>query len=120
MVITEFKLIEDTFGEPWIRVTYDWENNSDDTFSPYITYTLYGFQDNVQTRLKTSIYSFHRSVFEMGRKKVLVKPGGKVKDVYDIVPIDDINKPLLIELSRYLNGKLETLSFTIEDLNDYK
>jgi hypothetical protein len=56
----------------------------------------------------------------MGRKKVLVKPGGKVKDVYDIVPIDDINKPLLIELSRYLNGKLETLSFTIEDLNDYK
>ncbi len=113
MTIRGFEVIKDYQGEDLLKVIYDWKNNSQETRSPFMTFSLKAFQNGVETT-----DSIHMSEdLDLGSGQKDVKAGGVITDVEDGIGIDDISQPLTLELSELFSFSDEVYEYEIEDLN---
>ena len=96
----------------FLRVDYDWENTGKEKSSPFMTFSLTGFQDGVETN---SDYYFSDNL-DLGKGQKEVKSGGKIIDAQEPVGIDDIDKPIDIELNESFSFDENTYTLVIKDL----
>lgn len=109
MTITEFSLGTDYDGNDALIITYDWENSSDESASPFITFDLKAFQDNVQT---DDTFMVEGVDLESSQKEV--KPEGKIEGAHDAVGINDMTQPLELELEELFSFDDDVYSITID------
>ncbi|AXY24778.1 hypothetical protein CL176_01405 [Suicoccus acidiformans] len=113
ITFTDFELGNDYEGNPVLIITYDWENVSDKEMIPFMSYSLTGYQDGVETSTVGYVEGLN---LETGQKNV--KPGGKVTDAQTTIGIEDLNKPLLLEIKEFFSFE-SGYDYAIElDLND--
>jgi hypothetical protein len=93
MTITDYSLGTDYEGNDALIVTYDWENSSDESASPFMTFMLKGFQDNVETE---DVFMVDGADIGAGQKEV--RPEGKIEGAHTVVGINDLDQPLELEL----------------------
>lgn len=94
MTIQSYELSTDMDGNDALVINYDWENTSDETLSPFMTFMLKGFQNNVET----SDDLFMVEAVDLGVGQSEVRPGGVIEGATDQVAIDDLSVPLELEL----------------------
>lgn len=117
VVITELKVVSTAEEKKdALRITYDFTNtegkDKDETM-PIFTVRFKAFQNGVET--EEFVLSLQ---VDLTKRIASVKPGEQIIGVQDAVSIDDMNAPLLLELSLY--GDDEVYSLEINDLNEYK
>lgn len=106
---TGARIEKDFSGIDALVLTYDWENTGTEAQSPYVTFSLKGFQDGVETEPFTVVMDSN-----IGEGQREVKAGGKISGAETIVGISDINKPLDIELDEWLSfSKAKLIETTI-------
>lgn len=115
IVFTEYKIIKDTNNKPVLRVTYNWKNNDDKSAYPFMTFSLKGFQDKVETDNMVMVLNN----VDLGKGQKEIKPGGEIKGAHTIVGIESLDKPLTLELDKSISFKKKP--FTVElNLKDIK
>ena len=114
ITIKEFLTGESYDGDPILIVNYDWENTGEEANMPFMTFSLKGFQDGVETN--DNVFVVDGVDLGIGQKEV--KSGGKITDAQTVVGIDDMDKPLELELSESLSFNNTTYTYTIDDLNN--
>jgi len=108
LTITDLQLSTDYEGNNVLVYTYNWENTGEDATMPSMSFTMNGFQNNVQT----SSVSFVEGVnLEAGQKEV--RQGGKIEGAQNSVGIDDMSQPLDLELEETFSFSGNTYSTTI-------
>ncbi|MEI3600179.1 MULTISPECIES: DUF5067 domain-containing protein [unclassified Oceanobacillus] len=98
MTIQSYSLGVDYDGKDALIIEYDWVNNSDESASPFMTFMLKGFQDGVET---DEVFMVDDVDLSIGQKEV--RPGGSIEGAQDIVGIDDLSKPLELELDELMS-----------------
>ena len=115
IVFTEYKIVKDTNNKPVLRVTYNWKNNDDKSAYPFMTFSLKGFQDKVETDNMVMVLNN----VDLGKGQKEIKPGGEIKGAHTIVGIESLDKPLTLELDKSISFKKKP--FTVElNLKDIK
>ena len=115
LTIKEFKIVADDEGNKGLKYTYDWENTGDKSNMPFMTFDLKGFQDGVETDDKI----FMANDVDLGIGQKEVRKGGKVT-AEGVVDIDDMNKPLELELTESFSFSDDSYELVIEDLSKYE
>jgi|SRR5690625_610973 len=98
ITVQNYSLGTDYEGNDALIIEYDWVNNSDESVSPFITFTLKGFQDGVET---DDVFMVDGVDLSIGQKEV--RPGGEIEGAQDVVGIDDISKTLELELDELIS-----------------
>lgn len=93
LTIQKYSLGVDYEGDSALIIEYDWVNNSEDSTSPFMTFMLKGFQDDVETDDAIMVEDVDLGV---GQKEV--RPGGAIEGAQSTVGITDTTKPLELEL----------------------
>lgn len=93
MTIQGYSLASDYEGKNALIIDYDWVNNSDEAASPFVTFELKGFQNNVETE---DVFMVDGVDLGTGQKEV--RPEGTIVGAQDIVGIDSLDEPLELEL----------------------
>lgn len=109
MTITNFSLGVDYEGNDALIIEYDWENTSEESASPFMTFHLKAFQDNVETDDAIMVDGVDLGI---GQKEI--KSGGEVTGAQDIVGIEDLDQPLELELEELFSFDDEVYSTTID------
>ena len=93
LTIQKYSLGVDYEGNSALIIEYDWVNNSEDSTSPFMTFMLKGFQDDVETDDAIMVEGVDLGV---GQKEV--RPSGVIEGAQSTVGISDTTKPLELEL----------------------
>lgn len=96
--ITGYKIIKTYNGKEALKIIYDFTNTSDEEASANFSLKFNAYQDGVETDNVLLADDLNRST---GNKKA--KPGACVKNCEDAVGIDDMSKPLRLELSKWIS-----------------
>ncbi|MFL2134826.1 MAG: DUF5067 domain-containing protein [Ruoffia tabacinasalis] len=110
--ITDLSIADDYEGNQALVITYDWENNSEDSKSPYLTFSAKGFQDGVETDSAIFVDGV-----DLGKGQKEVKSGGKISGAHTTVGIEDMSKPLLLEIDELITFNKDPYYMEI-DLNE--
>lgn len=113
ITIQSYSISQDYDGDPALIVTYDWVNTSDDSASPFMTFNLKGFQNNVETG-----DSFMVDDVDLGIGQREVRPEGEVTGAQTTVGIDDMDAPLELELDILFSFADDTSYVTTLDLSE--
>lgn len=116
ITITELKVVKNWEGGHGLRISYDWTNTGDEGTMASLTFSMKGFQDDVET--SGYVVMSDDVDFEPGQK--VVKPGGVITGAHDAVPIDDMAKPLLLELTELFSWDDTAYIYQIDDLSKYE
>lgn len=108
ITINNIKLSKDFNEKDVLVIDYDWENTSEESSSPFITFSIKGYQDNVETD-----YSVYVEDVDMEKGQKDVKPGGKIEGAQTTIGIEKMDQPLELELTRLLAVDKEIYSVTI-------
>lgn len=114
MVVTELRIVDTWDETKALRITYDWKNTSEKEMTPAFCFLFKSFQNKVEVEGITI-----SDDIDLGPGQKMVKPGGEIKGAHDGVPIEDMNQPLLIELSELFSLDDVVYSLEIADLNEY-
>lgn len=98
LTIQNYSLGVDYEGNNALIIEYDWVNNSDDSTSPFMTFMLKGFQDDIET---DDVIMVEGVDLGIGQKEV--RPGGIIEGAQSTVGISDTTKPLELELDEVLS-----------------
>jgi len=98
LTIQKYSLGVDYEGNNALIIEYDWVNNSEDTASPFMTFMLKGFQDDVETDDAIMVEGVDLGI---GQKEV--RPGGVIEGAQSAVGISDTTKPLELELDELIS-----------------
>lgn len=112
ITFTNFELVKDFDGNDVLKYTYDWENTSDETIAPFMTYSLRGFQNGVETD-----YAGFTEEVDLSIGQRDVRPGGSIQAAEGEVGVEDVNSPLELELQEAFSWSDEAYS-TVIDLNE--
>lgn len=93
LTIQKYSLGVDYEGNNALIIEYDWVNNSEDSASPFMTFMLKGFQDDVETDDAIMVEGV-----DLGTGQKEVRPGGVIEGAQSTVGISDTTKPLELEL----------------------
>jgi len=93
LTIQKYSLGVDYEGNNALIIEYDWVNNSEDSATPFMTFMLKGFQDDVETEDAIMVEGVDLGI---GQKEV--RPGGVIEGAQSTVGISDTTKPLELEL----------------------
>ena len=93
LTIQKYSLGVDYEGNNALIIEYDWVNNSEDSASPFMTFMLKGFQDDVETDDAIMVEGVDLGI---GQKEV--RPGGIIEGAQAAVGISDTTKLLELEL----------------------
>lgn len=115
MTLTAFSVVKDYQDKSVLKITYDWKNNGSETTSPFLSFTLKGFQNGVET---DSMVIFSDSI-DLGSGQKEVKPGAAITGAETGIAISDMNEPLLLELSELFSFDDKVFSMTIDNLAAY-
>ena len=107
-------LIIQSSNKKALKITYKFTNKSDDVLQPYLQANFRGFQDDVET---DSVYAADDINFSVKSKDV--KPGASLENCQTAVGIDDMSKPLTLEVSKLISFGNVTYSVTL-DLSQIK
>lgn len=110
--ITDLSIADDYEGNQALVITYDWENNSEGSKSPYLTFSAKGFQDGVETDSAIFVDGV-----DLGKGQKEVKSGGKISGAHTTVGIEDMSKPLLLEIDELITFNKDPYYMEI-DLNE--
>lgn len=94
ITVQGYELSTDMDGKDALVIHYDWENTSEETASPFMTFIFKGFQNGVETG--DDIFMVEGVDLSVGQSEV--RPGGKVEGASDTVAIEDLSVPLELEL----------------------
>lgn len=113
--IDELKLVEDLDGKPLLKFTYTWSHSKSDVSSPMFTFRLLGFQEDKQTEIRLAVS------MEVDQKALLeeVAAGKEVKGDGSVI-IDDVSKPMTLQLTPVVNLDNTIYTYEIPDLNALK
>ena len=114
IVFTEYKIIKSTDNKPVLRVTYNWKNNDDKPVAPFMSFSLKGFQDKVETDNMVPVIEN----VDLGKGQKEIKPGGEIKGAHAIVGIESLDKTLTLELDEFVsfNKKPFTVELNLKDI----
>lgn len=115
ITVTELKIVDTWDETQCLRITYDWKNTSDKEMTPAFSFIFKAFQNDVEVDNLTI-----SDDVDLGPGQKSVKPGGSITGAHDSVGIEDINAPLLLELSELLSFDDVVYSLEISDLAEYK
>src|SRR5699024_10120969 len=105
--VTSYELGVDYEDNDVLIINYDWENNSDEEASPFMTFMFKGFQSGVET---DDVFMVDGVDLGIGQKEI--KAGGKIEDAQDIVGIESMDEPLLLEVDELIT--FESNPYTVE------
>lgn len=108
ITINKFSLGKDYEGKDALVIDYSWENTGENNQSPFMTFSIKGYQDNVETDMTIMMDGVDLS---SGQKDI--KPGGKIDDGQDSIGLSDLSQPLTIELSETFSFNSEVYSLEI-------
>lgn len=109
LTIQKYSLGVDYEGDNALIIEYDWINNSEDSTSPFMTFMLKGFQDDVET---DDVFMVEGVDLGIGQKEV--RPGGVIKRAQSTVGISDMTKPLELELDELFSFDSQPYIATID------
>lgn len=108
ITITKIEKVKDYEDKPALKITYTWTNNSDKTAAPFMSFTLKGFQDGVET--DSWITS---DAIDLGIGQKEIKPGATIENCEAGIMITDESKPIDIELSESFSFSNKIYSITL-------
>ena len=97
LTVTGYELVKDYEDKDALVINYDWENNSDEEASPFITFIFKAFQDSVET---DDVFVMDGVDLGIGQKEI--KAGGKIEGAQAVVGIDNLDEPLLLEVDELI------------------
>ena len=97
LTVTGYELVKDYEDKDALVINYDWENNSDEEASPFITFIFKAFQDSVET---DDVFVIDGVDLGIGQKEI--KAGGKIEGAQAVVGIDNLDEPLLLEVDELI------------------
>lgn len=112
--VTGYEIIPAYKNKKALKIIYKFTNKSDDVLQPYLQASFKGFQDNIET---DDVYAADNINFTIKSKDV--KPGASLENCQSAVGIDDISKPLTLEVSKLISFGNVTYSVTL-DLSQIK
>lgn len=98
ITVQSFELIKDYDDEEFLKITYDWMNNSDKEEMATTTFSFRGYQDGVETDMAITI----SDDLDLGIGQKKVRAGYGQEGVEDILALDP-TKPIEIELSEWIS-----------------
>lgn len=109
ITITDMSLGTDYEGNNVLIYTYDWENTGEEPTMASMSFSLRGFQDNVETQSISFVEGLN---LEAGQREV--RPGGTVEGAQNSVGIDDMSQPLELELEETFSFSGEPYTTTVD------
>ena len=97
LTVTGYELVKDYEDKDALVINYDWENNSDEEASPFMTFIFKAFQDSVET---DDVFVIDGVDLGIGQKEI--KAGGKIEGAQAVVGIDNLDEPLLLEVDELI------------------
>lgn len=97
LTVTGYELVKDYEDKDALVINYDWENNSDEEASPFMTFIFKAFQDSVET---DDVFVMDGVDLGIGQKEI--KAGGKIEGAQAVVGIDNLDEPLLLEVDELI------------------
>ena len=94
ITVQNFNLIQDWEGNPLLKITYDWKNNSEDEHMATLVFSFTSYQDGIESELAMKM----ADDLDLGIGQRNVRSGYGQEGVEDAVLIDP-EKPVEIELS---------------------
>lgn len=113
ITFTKIEKLKDYEDKPVMKFTYNWTNKSDKAVAPFITFTLKGFQDGVET---DSFFMADGIDLGIGQKEI--KPGATIENCEAGIMVTDETKPIDIELTESFSFSNKTYKMTINP-SDY-
>lgn len=113
ITIKSFSIVKDTDGKPALKFVYDWTNKDEKAGAPFLSFSLKGFQDGVET--DDSIFVMDGVDLGIGQKEV--KSGATITDAEGVVGITSMDKPMDIELDKLMTFDKAPYTMTISDLS---
>jgi len=107
LTIQSYNLGTDSEGKDALIINYDWVNNSEEATTPFMTFSLKGFQDGVET---SDVFMVDGVDLGIGQKEV--QSGGQIEGAQAVVGIDDMSIPLELELDELIT--FEENAYTTE------
>ncbi len=92
---------------------YDWTNKDEKAGAPFLSFSLKGFQDGVET--DDSVFVMDGVDLGIGQKEV--KSGATITDAEGVVGITSMDKPMDIELDKLMTFDKAPYTMTISDLS---
>ena len=97
LTVTGYELVKDVDGKDALVINYNWENNSDEEASPFMTFIFKAFQDSAET---DDVFVMDGVDLGIGQKEI--KAGGKIEGAQDVVGINNMDEPLLLEVDELM------------------
>lgn len=116
ITVNEYKVVKDTDGNLGLRITYDAKYNGEEDNTPGFALLFKAFQDNTETN--DDFFYSEEVDHSIGQKTM--KKGGEIKGIHALVGINDLNKPLELELQETISFDNKVFSTVIEDLTQYE
>ena len=112
ITINKLEVIKDTDGNPALLVNYNWENTGKEPSAPIYEVVFTGYQDGVEIDRNPPI------VENINFDNVLknAKPGKTIKDVNEVLKIEDIDQSFELNIIEALSMNYDTFVYTIDDL----
>lgn len=109
LTVQSYELGEDYENNDALIINYDWENNSDEEASPFMTFMFKGFQDDIET---DDIFMVDGVELDIGQKEI--KSGGEIEGAQDAIGIDDLDEPLLLEVDELITFESDPYSVELD------
>lgn len=112
ITIQSFELTTDYEGKDIIKYVYDYTNNGDDATMPSFSYSLKAFQDGVETE-----NPFMSDKVDLGIGQKEIKAGATLNGCEGMIGIEDISKPIELELEKLISFDSTKYTLTIDDIS---
>lgn len=110
ITIKKLAKVKDSDGKPAIKYVYDFTNKKEDKTSPFMDFSLKGFQDGIE--VDNMILVLEGVDLSKGQKEI--KSNATLKDAEGVVAITDESKPLNLELSESFNLDNTVYKLTVD------
>lgn len=108
VTITGYETTTDYDGNPMLVYTYDWVNTGEETQSPFMTFSVTGFQNGVST--ESTPFS---DTVDYGSGQVEVRPEGAVEGAQDAIGLTSAEEPVELELTEVFSFDNNAYTTTI-------
>lgn len=114
VTVKSFSVVKDYQDKPVLKIVYDFKNNGDDEAAPFLAVIFKGFQDGVECGNDVTI----SDDIDLSIGQKTIKAGSQLENVEAEIGIEDMDKPLSVELSELISFSDTVFTYDIENLNE--